>query len=32
VPEPSTIALFGIGILGLFAFTRRTQRAAASRA
>jgi hypothetical protein len=32
VPEPSTIALFAIGILGLFAFTRRTQRAAASRA
>jgi hypothetical protein len=32
VPEPSTLALFGIGILGLFAFTRGTRRSAASRA
>jgi hypothetical protein len=32
VPEPSTIALFGIGILGLFACTRRMRRLATSRA
>jgi hypothetical protein len=28
VPEPSTIALFGVGLLGLYGFSRRTRRSA----